>query len=108
MIFLEARGSKDGYAWAHEMEHAEAADELREDRQDRPELASARARPFQKNALFRLGDCLLDVLGGPVVRRLRAHDLRLSRPGPGTEDQGRRTQEVYEPKLPIPTSSESF
>ena len=71
MIFLEPRRPEDGHARTHEVERAEAADEFRHDRQERLELAAARARSFQEEALLRLGLGRLDVLALP--RWSRAH-----------------------------------
>ena len=79
MIFLEPRRPEDGHAGTHEMECAEAANEFRDDRQERLQLAAARARPFKEDALLRLGLGRLDVLGGPVGRGFGGHGARLSR-----------------------------
>src|SRR5262249_24211638 len=73
MVRLEPGRAENGHARPDEVERAESPDELPEDRQDRPELAAPRARPFEKDPLFRFLDGELDERGLARLLGLRRH-----------------------------------
>src|SRR5258706_15129099 len=78
MVFLETPGPEEGHARAQEMEREEAADELREDRQEGLEVAAARPGPGKKKPLLGIGLGPLNVLRDLAGSRLRAHRALIS------------------------------